>query len=68
MLYPAELMVRIFLCDGIISHFPLDCKAFEQKFGVGLSLFVSLFRAFQAKTVPPNDETASFLFFIVIRF
>ena len=43
MLYPAELMVRIFVCDGIISYFLSNCKAFAQKCAIHPFFFVPLF-------------------------
>ena len=42
-LYPAELMVRILVCDGIIPYFYSNCKAFAQKCDSLSLFFVPLF-------------------------
>ena len=65
-LYPAELMVRILVCDGIIPHFSFDCKAFVQKTNVELWFSSCFFAIFKQRQSRQYDETA-FCLLLVIR-
>ena len=51
-LYPAELMVRILVCDGIIPYFYSNCKAFAQKCDSLCSFLFRFFRQLNPHTSP----------------